>query len=241
MPEEQNRILTDHLSEYLFCPTETAVNNLAKEGLTGGVSLVGDIMLDASLFYQQKLQNEKKQGIHRLKNIAALSAPVLQNEFILATVHRAENTDNPEKLKNIIDAFNALENNIILPLHPRTRKILAEKGFKLLPHIHVIEPVGYFEMLELEKQCRCIVTDSGGIQKEAYFMKKPCFTLRGQTEWVETVESGWNILVETNKQKITEAIASFKYPAIYPDFYGSGDAGNQILNILENKTVTGKQ
>lgn len=234
MPEEQNRILTDHISDYLFCPTKTAVHNLEKEGVTKGVYNVGDIMLDANLFYQQKLQKEKEQGINKYENIKGLGTETIQNDFILATVHRAENTDNPEKLKNIIDAFNSINTNIILPLHPRTRKILAENGFQLESHIKVIDPVGYFEMLELELKCKCVITDSGGVQKEAYFMKKPCITLRDQTEWVETVESGWNVLAGTNKKKIIDSFKNLSVPNTYPAHYGKGNSGKEILLKLNS-------
>ena len=232
MPEEQNRILTDHISDYLFCPTETAVNNLKKEGITEGVYNVGDIMLDANLFYRDKMQKEKEKGIDRLKRINELKLETLQENFILATVHRAENTDDIEKLKNIIDAFNIIDIDIILPLHPRTRKILSENDFKLNSNIKIIDPVGYFEMIELEQKCKCIITDSGGVQKEAYFMKKPCITLREQTEWVETVDSGWNVLVGTNKTKIANSVASLKTPSTYPELYGRGDSASSILDTF---------
>jgi UDP-GlcNAc3NAcA epimerase len=232
MPEEQNRILTDHISDYLFCPTETAIMNLEKEGITKGVYNVGDIMLEANMFYQEKMQKEKEQGINRLENIKGLPLETIQNDFILATVHRAENTDNPEKLKNIIDAFNSIDANIILPLHPRTRKIIAKNGFQLNSNIKVIEPVGYFEMLELELNCMCIITDSGGVQKEAYFMKKPCITLRDQTEWVETVNSGWNVLTGANKAEILNAFSNLKTPSSYPALYGTGNTGVRILEHL---------
>lgn len=233
MPEEQNRILTDHLSEWLFCPTEVAVKNLANEGITQGVHLVGDIMLDASLFYRQIIKGEKASDISRLNNIYGLTAEVINGSFALATIHRAENTDDPEKLENIISAFNELETNIILPLHPRTKKQIEAACLKFNPNVHVIDPIGYFEMLELEMNCCCIITDSGGVQKEAYFMQKPCITLREQTEWVETVESGWNILVGSNPEKLCDAFAFMNTgKREVKSLFGSGDTGQVILSRL---------
>lgn len=235
MPEEQNRILTDHLAEWLFCPTEVAVNNLANEGITQGVHTVGDIMLDASLYYRQILKDENTVGNNRLKNIQGLPFEVIDRSYALATVHRAENTDDPEKLANIISALNELETSIILPLHPRTRKYIAEAGQKFNSNVFVIDPVGYLEMLELEMNCICIITDSGGMQKEAYFLQKPCITLREQTEWVETVESGWNILVGSNPKKIIKSYSSLKSAKIkMRNLYGKGDAGQTILSIMAN-------
>lgn len=232
MPEEQNRILTDHLATWLFCPTETAVDNLKSEGLTNNVYNVGDIMLDANIYYREKLYKEKKLGINRLTKIKGLSLNFFKDDYILATVHRAENTDDIEKLRNILDAFNQLDSNILLPLHPRTKKIIAENKLKINTNVKIIEPVGYFEMLELEKSCTCIITDSGGIQKEAYFMKKPCITLREQTEWMETVENRWNVLTGTNKIEIINIFANLKIPDVYPKFYGDGNTGSAILSKL---------
>lgn len=237
MPEEQNRILTDHISDFLFCPTATAVENLKKEGITKGVYNVGDIMLDANLFYQDKLQKEKEQGIDRLEKIKALNFDIKNNDFILATVHRAENTDNIDKLKNIIDAFNSIATNIVLPLHPRTRKIITENNFKLNSNVIVIDPVGYFEMLDLELRCKCIITDSGGVQKEAYFMKKPCITLRDQTEWVETVESGWNTIAGTEKDNIINRYNKLRKPESHIEFYGKGETGSKILMTLYKNLI----
>lgn len=233
MPEEQNRILTDHLAEWLFCPTEVAVKNLANEGITHGVYTVGDIMLDASLFYRQILKTEKDKGISRLNILKGLPPEILNDNFALATVHRAENTDDPKKLASIIGAFNELDTNIILPLHPRTNKQIVAAGLQFNSNVQVIDPIGYFEMLELEMNCSCIITDSGGVQKEAYFMQKPCITLREQTEWVETVDSGWNILVGSNHEKIKEAYTFLKAGRREMNsLFGNGDAGQVILSRL---------
>ncbi|MBN1501067.1 MAG: UDP-N-acetylglucosamine 2-epimerase (non-hydrolyzing) [Spirochaetes bacterium] len=220
MPEEQNRILTDHISNYLFCPTQTAIDNLLKEGITEGVFKTGDIMLDASLYYRKLLKTIESK----------LSIP--QKKFILATLHRAENTDDPEKLNNIISALSESSFPVVLPIHPRTRKMMQNIGVKLSGNVNLIDPVGFFDMLRLETACSMIVTDSGGVQKEAYFFKKPCITMREQTEWVETVESGWNILVGSDKDKILDAINNFKSSEIYPELYGNGNAGQEILDVL---------
>lgn len=233
MPEEQNRILTDHLSEFLFCPTNISVQNLTKEGIENGVHNVGDIMFDAFQFYTQLLEKEKEHGKSRLSIFSELTSEILNSGFVLATIHRAENTDEPGKLKNIIFALNELNTTIILPLHPRTRKLIDASGIKFNPNVIVINPVGYFEMLELEMNCGCIITDSGGLQKEAYFMQKPCITIREQTEWVETVESGWNVLVGSSKKKITKAFSSInKGRCDSNNLFGNGDAGQEILSIL---------
>jgi UDP-GlcNAc3NAcA epimerase len=235
MPEEQNRILTDHLSEWLFCPTDTAIKNLANEGITKGVFNVGDIMLDASLFYRRILNEEEALGISRLKNIEGFTLEVFKEGFALATVHRAENTDDPVKLANIIGAFNELGTNIILPLHPRTRKYITASGLRFNQNIYVIDPIGYLEMLELEMNCSCIITDSGGVQKEAYFLQKPCITLREQTEWLETVETGWNILVGSNKKKILEAYSFLRTgERKIINLFGKGNAGQEILIKLSS-------
>lgn len=219
MPEEQNRILTDHISNLLFCPTDTAVKNLKTEGITERVYKTGDVMLDASLYYR----NLHK---HLISN--------LPESFVLMTIHRAENTDNLRRLKFIIDAVNKLNQfKFILPLHPRTRKIFTENNLVLNDHIKLIEPVGYFDMLYLEENCDFIMTDSGGVQKEAFFFKKPCITLRDQTEWVETVEAGWNTLVGADYDTIIEAATNVKYPHFWPDLYGNGKSGYRIVEIIK--------
>ncbi len=225
MPEEQNRIVTDHLSSILLCPTQTAIDNLYREGLSKGVFNVGDIMLDASLYYRNKLDCFKSQLSEKIKNI---------EDFFLITLHRAENTDNCNRLTSIVDALNSLEGKTgILPLHPRTKKMLEKWGLSLNDHIEVIEPVGYLDMIRLESSCEFILTDSGGVQKEAYFFNKPCITLRDQTEWIETVNAGCNILVGAEKEKIIEAINNFpKEDKKFLNLYGDGDTGKKIMELL---------
>jgi UDP-GlcNAc3NAcA epimerase len=224
MPEEINRILTDHLSDLLLCPTPAAVANLAAEGIHDGVHQVGDVMLDASLYYRNLIEESQEQ----------IRLPVgLPDDFYLLTLHRAENTDEPARLRAVVDALNSLSGFPgVFPMHPRTRKALASQGLRLASHILAIEPVGFLEMLALESRCRFIVTDSGGMQKEACFLSKPCITLRDQTEWVETVQTGWNTLVGADPQKIRRAFERVRAPAKLPDFYGDGDAGSKILSLL---------
>jgi UDP-N-acetylglucosamine 2-epimerase len=187
MPEEINRVLTDHLSDLLFCLTQTAVENLRREGIEKGVYLVGDVMYDAVLLYLD-LAERKSEIMERLG--------LKPKSYALATVHRAENTDQPERLRTIFDGLERVAEeglSVILPLHPRTRKHLNTLGIHP-KEVQVLDPVSYLDMLVLEKNARVILTDSGGVQKEAFFFRVPCVTLREETEWVETVERGWNTL-----------------------------------------------
>jgi UDP-N-acetylglucosamine 2-epimerase len=230
MPEEINRVLTDHCSALLFCPTSTAVVNLAKEGITGGVHNVGDVMYDALLYYTAD-SAEHSAIFGRLS--------ISPRHYYLATIHRAENTDKPERLSALIEAVCEAPEPVVLPLHPRTRAIIAggplEDKLKKAPHVTITEPVGYLEMLQLEKHARAIVTDSGGIQKEAYLLGVPCITLRDETEWVETVEAGANILAGARKEIIVKAMADFTLDGKErPPFYGDGRASEKITDLLCN-------
>jgi len=227
LPEEINRIMIDHISDILFCPTKTAVSNLKKEGIAKNVFNVGDVMCDVLL---QNLERVDRQGF-------ALDRYQVDGDFFLATVHRAGNTDKRETLETIIHAFSQLEHPVILPLHPRTRKMLKEfdlyQKAEQSPNLKIIDPVGYLEMLYLEKNARLIITDSGGIQKEAYLLKKPCVTLRKNTEWIETLGNG-NMLtgieiekIKTAAQKMINQEFSFEEA-----FYGRGDAAEKIGKIL---------
>ncbi|MCA1746208.1 MAG: UDP-N-acetylglucosamine 2-epimerase [Bacteroidales bacterium] len=172
------------------------------------------------------------EGKSRLENIEGLEAGLPGKKYLLATVHRAENTDDPQKLGNIAGALNEMSLPVVLPLHPRTKKLMAAAGLQFSDNVTVIDPVGYLEMLELEIRCEAVITDSGGVQKEAYFLGKPCVTLREQTEWVETEKSGWNTLVGTDKDRILRAVEQISRPEKHPGFYGTGDAGSAILEIL---------
>lgn len=230
MPEEINRILTDRISNILFCPTDSAVNNLNAEGFDtfkhARVIKSGDVMYDAALFY-----SKKSAQVSTVINDNSIEAP-----YILATLHRQENTDDIEKLQSIIRAFNAINRkiNIVLPLHPRTRAII--KQHKLTINCKVIDPVGYFDMIELIKHSSLVMTDSGGLQKEAYFFKKNCVTLREQTEWVELVENGYNVLAGSDeiliKQQVEKMLQQNNNFDI--ELYGNGDSGKKIAGIISN-------
>lgn len=232
MPEEINRVLTDHASDLLFAPTKTAVENLRHEGIPEGqIKLVGDVMYDAALFYG-KMAEQKSRILDKLR--------LKPKEYILATVHRAENTDDPERLWAIFDALCeiACEIKVILPLHPRTRQALIKTGMydKATKNICLTEPVGYLDMIMLEKNARLIATDSGGVQKEAFFFRVPCVTLREETEWIELVEMGWNIIVSPmSKEMITTDIYNClnrRGADFYP--YGDGKSAEKVLNFLLN-------
>lgn len=230
MPEEQNRRLTDHLSTYLFCPTQTAVRNLASEGINDcgvdvkptadnkRVCMTGDIMYEASLYYRSH------------NNV---QVPENDKNCILLTIHRQENTDNPERLAAIVNAINELTNErFVFPVHPRTRKILAQNNLQFDSHVKLIDPIGYFEMIAYEETCKCVLTDSGGVQKEAFFFEKPCITMRDTTEWVELVESGWNTLTGAETSKIIKAVRNVKKPDDVPVLYGKGDCAELICGEL---------
>jgi UDP-GlcNAc3NAcA epimerase len=232
MPEEQNRRLTDHLATWLFCPTDTAVGNLAREGILpqGGsaptadqkaVIQCGDIMYEASLFYRERARTQRRA-------ISKLPA-----KFALLTIHRAENTDDPARLSAIIEALNHFTDiEFVFPVHPRTRKILQQMGLNLASHIHAIEPVGYFDMLVLEDLCSFVVTDSGGVQKEAYFFGKPCITLRDTTEWAELVAAGWNTLVGADTVRIMKALRQMPQYGQPGALYGDGTTSRIIADTL---------
>ncbi|GAA0124712.1 UDP-N-acetylglucosamine 2-epimerase (non-hydrolyzing) [Clostridium sp. CTA-19] len=224
MPEEQNRILTDHISKFLFIPTESAKLNLKNEGINNGVHNVGDVMFDAVLHFKT-IAEEKSKIISELG--------LEKNEYILTTIHRAENTNSIDRLRNIIEALNESKENIVLPLHPRTKKYMDDYGLKFNENIKIINPIGYLDMLSLEANSKKIVTDSGGVQKEAFFMSKPCITMRDETEWIETVENGWNIIVGTDKEKILDAIKNFIPKKEKEDIFGDGKAGQKINDLLE--------
>jgi len=224
MAEEQNRIVADHLSKLRACPTKTAVENLGKEGIFDGVFLSGDVMYDAALHYNNYLIDPTFN---------------LPSDFYLLTIHRAENTDNYNNLKNIVYALNDYEGYTgILPLHPRTKKML--KKYNLVfnnKKVKIVEPVGYLEMLKLINTAKFVITDSGGLQKEAYFFKKMCITLRNETEWVETVGDGWNKLVGSDYNKISTSINNISISDDYKYFYGHGNAGKIILDKIMNDII----
>lgn len=224
MPEEINRILTDHASDILFAPTKTALENLAREGLPEArIHLVGDVMYDAALFYRAGA---------RAPTFFAKEA-LEEGNFILATIHRAENTDDPERLGAILRGLGRAGRRVILPMHPRTGKRVKELGISLSSAVLVTEPVGYLEMVWLEANAFAIATDSGGVQKEAFFHGKPCVTLRDETEWVELVEAGWNQLVGANEDRIVEALKSCIPQKQKSEIYGEGNSANRIVAFIE--------
>ena len=223
MPEEVNRVLTDHCSTILFCPTKTAVANLLDEGVTDGVYLVGDVMVDA-------LEDGVK--IAEQKSVIPDRLGLVSGEYLLATVHRAENTDNPDRLRNIVEALSEIE-NLVFPCHPRTENAIKRIGLWDQVKDSVIKPVGYFDMLMLERNARKILTDSGGVQKEAYILRVPCITLRDNTEWVETVEDGWNVLVGADRRRILRTVGGFECRGVQRAVFGDGDASERIVRVLE--------
>lgn len=230
MPEEINRVLTDHIANLLFCPTKTAVENLKREGITRGrgVHLVGDVMYD-SVLHNAGLAERRSGILERLK--------LEPKGYALATIHRAENTDDPARLRAIFQALEriAQELPVIVPLHPRTRERLTELGLSL-DHARIIEPVSYLDMLLLEKHAKVILTDSGGVQKEAFFFKVPCVTLREETEWTETVEAGWNVLVGYDPERIVYAVRGARPGAGSACPYGDGRAAEKIVKFLIEKS-----
>lgn len=228
MPEEINRILTDQISDLLFCPTDTAVKNLNNEGFANKpvqVLQVGDVMQDSALLFAKQ---------------AVAPSGDLPEGFILATLHRAENTDSPERLANIVNALNQLHQTlapVVLPLHPRTRKLIAQHGLEL--NVHLVDPVGYFEMVWLLDHCNLVLTDSGGVQKEAFFFGKACVTMRDQTEWVELIEAGANELVGADAAKIIEAASRNAGRKVQDthNLYGGGKAAQRIVDVILKASV----
>lgn len=281
MPEEINRVVADRLSTLLLCPSQVAADNLAAEGIVKNVVITGDVMADA-------LQFAAAKAATRSDILARLG--LQPRRYLLATVHRAENTDDPDRLESIMKALIALakEETVVLPLHPRTRKILAaslpatlmysaapltsnaaslmyivapltSNNASSLPSaapsaatppalspapspappaappaaaLRIIDPIGYFDSIALQKSARLLLTDSGGMQKEAYWLRVPCVTLRDETEWVETVASGWNILAGADHDKIMEAVRGFKAPSAHPSLYGEGKAAEKIIGAM---------
>ena len=235
MPEEINRVVADHLSDLLFCPTRTSVLNLRKEGITKGVYLVGDVMYDSLL-----------QNIKVARRISSImkSLSLKTKNFFLVTIHRAENTDHPENLKKIVDILLSIKGKVIFPAHPRVKKFLVKHGLsrklKAEKDMTLIDPVSYWDMLILEENARIILTDSGGVQKEAFFLKTPCVTLRDGTEWIETVKDGMNTVTGLNLRKIKRILTRKPYlrnPKTSP--FGNGRASQKIAGIISKRIHAG--
>jgi len=223
MPEEVNRVLTDHMSNMLFCPTDAAVENLAKEGISNGIHRVGDVMYDALLH---------NLGIARNRSKVLFELGLKKGAYALVTVHRAANTDDLARMSSILSAISALPTRVVFPVHPRTRKMIQEWGLTAGTNVSLIEPQGYFDILVLQENANCILTDSGGMQKEAFLLGVRCITLREETEWVETVSSGWNTLTGVDEGMIRRAFESWHPQGEQPALYGDGHAAEQICEIL---------
>jgi UDP-N-acetylglucosamine 2-epimerase len=228
MPEELNRLVADALADMYFCASHSAVRRLAGEGIRARVYWTGDVMLDAML-YNRPIAERQSDVLRRLE--------LIPNQYALVTIHRAGNTDDPKRLGNLVAALNRAPETVVFPAHPRTRGALERLGATFERHVRLIEPVGYFDMLTLEANARLIATDSGGVQREAYFLGRPCLTLRDETEWTETVEAGWNVLGGNDPKHIAHLWRTFAPPAVRPPIFGEGRAGQRIAEIIESEPV----
>ena len=228
MPEEINRLVADHLADLHLCASQAAVQRLADEGIVDTVHWVGDVMYDALL---------QNLPLARERSSIMDSLGLVPQHYALVTVHRAGNTDDPPRLRQIVDALNSVAETVVFPAHPRTQQALASLGAGLSGRILQIDPVSYFDMLELEENARLIATDSGGVQREAYCLGVPCLTLREKTEWVETVQTGWNLLVGVDPHQIAEAWRGFHPHGERPPIFGDGHAAERIVRILDDPGV----
>jgi UDP-N-acetylglucosamine 2-epimerase len=229
MPEEINRVVADHLSSLLFCPSDVAVRNLAAEGITAQVYIVGDVMRDVLNWAVQRLDGQPSHTLRQLD--------LRNKQYLLATVHRSENTDDYSRLASILESFASLGEPVIFPVHPRTLKAIQKLTVRLPVDVHLIDPVGYLEMVALTQAARLVLTDSGGLQKEAYWLGVPCVTLRDETEWVETVETGWNTLAGANASTIRGVVKRATAPAVHPALYGHGDAAARCVALLQGAPI----
>lgn len=227
MPEEINRILTDQVSSWLFTPSGVAVKNLCNEGIKENVFTVGDIMYDSVLICRELAKQKKEKSSKNFPNI---------DDYYLATIHRAENTDNIQRLSAIIRIYGLADKQIVLPLHPRTKERIIKNNLIIPPNVIITEPVGYLDMINLMGNAGFILTDSGGVQKEAYYLGIPCITLRDETEWVETVDAGWNFLTGIDEGKIISVLNARKdiEKKYHPDLYGDGKTAEKIVSVLQN-------
>jgi len=224
MPEEHNRVVSDHVADILFVPGDNAIKNLAKEGIEKNVYNVGDVMFDSILLFE-RLSGQSKI-LDKLK--------VTPKDFYLSTIHRAENTDNISNLVAIFTAFSKLEKRIILPLHPRTKGRINSNNITIPGNVTVVQPAGYIDMITLMKNAEVILTDSGGVQKEAFYLKTPSVTLRNETEWIETIKLGWNILAGADTERIIESVNSVLEAEKFDEpVYGNGDTSGRIVEVLE--------
>lgn len=228
MPEEVNRVLVDRVSTLCFCPSPTAVANLADEGIRRGVHMVGDVMAEVLAL---------TMSVAPRRSRALDENGLREGAYVLATVHRAENTDDVGRLRDIIEGLDAIGEPVVLPLHPRTRKTIEHAGLALGSRIRAVAPLGYVDMVRLLMSARLVMTDSGGLQKEAYWAGVPCLTLRNETEWVETVSAGWNRLVGASRERIVDGAHSFAPPVDRPELYGGPGVAAACVAIMEDATV----
>src|SRR3954462_10222368 len=235
MPEELNRVLTDHASELLLCSTETAVENLTREGVAGDVQLVGDAMADVTLAFAPVAERRSR---------ALEDHELAPDDYLLVTAHRAGNVDDPARLLKLVELLEALPLATVFPLHPRTRARLEAASLlervRALPELRLMPPLGYRDFLILARNARAILTDSGGVQKEAYLLGTPCITLRDRTEWVETVETGWNVLVDLDAERAVAALDR-RPPESRPPLYGDGRAGGRVVAALAGVPVAARR
>lgn len=224
MPEEINRVLADRCSQALFCPTPTAIKNLSMEGIRDGVYLTDDVMYDALLMFLSRVDEKSVLASLNLK----------AGEYVLATIHRASNTDDKASLTSVLTCLAISPCPVVLPLHPRTAVAIQQHGLQMPENVRAIEPVSYLQMVALEKSARLIMTDSGGVQKEAYILGVPCVTLRDETEWVETVQTGWNTVVGLDENAVSMAISKQLPQGKQPKFFGDGTAARRIVDILSS-------
>lgn len=238
MPEEINRVITDHISDILFCPTDTAVDNLSREGITKDVYQVGDVMCDTVLYYSGNMDIEGKNGyFSRLNALYGEEKRPMPEKWYLATIHRAENTEGLNRLENILAALESLPFPVIFPVHPRIRAAVEQLHRKRhYGNLLFSEPFGYLDMLYFTKNAEKVITDSGGLQKECYILKTPCVTVREQTEWVETLKNGHNILAMADKDDIVDKVLHvFPDTANYVPWYGDGNAAGRMVGILNKR------
>ena len=229
MPEEINRVLTDHVSTWLFAPSELSRGQLAKEGIQAGVHVVGDIMYDALLMHRRRADTS---------SLVLDQLGLSPQSYYVATVHRADSTDRRENLASIFEGLGQLDKPVVMPLHPRTLKKVEEFQILLRENIKPLVPLGYLDMLKLQSQASCILTDSGGVQKEAYYLSVPCVTLRSETEWVETVTADWNFICGTESGAIVEGVRKMEgCQAPHPNLYGDGTTAQRIVEILSRDAV----
>lgn len=227
MPEEQNRICADHLSARLLCTGQTAVDQLAQEGITKGVEIVGDVMVDAQNYTVNLISSQKSEHLESIRE------ELQGQEYVLMTLHRQENTDNVSRLSKIVEGISKLDLQVVLPLHPRTKNVMEREGLAFGSNIKLIDPVGYVTMTGLLGGASFVITDSGGLQKEAYWMKKPCITLRDETEWVETLEGGWNMLVNVEEADLAKTLGNTRDQGVYQEgLYGDGFASERCAQSI---------